>query len=124
MINAWLHAGKRHGSFLLWVRSFCQGLPASVQLAQLDASCVGLFVTAMQSLCVSSACQGWAQVARCSSIFCVPGAAAAKFTGSGGAIVVLCHDGAQEKALHRVCCKEGWSLRRVSVGPPNFASIP
>ena len=51
-------------------------------------------------------------------------AAAAKFTGSGGAIVVLCRERAQEQALHGLCKEEGWSLHAVHVGPPNFATVP
>lgn len=49
------------------------------------------------------------------------GAAAAKFTGSGGAIVALCREEAQAQALRELCDREGWSLHAVSVGPPNFA---
>lgn len=53
----------------------------------------------------------------------VRGAAAAKFTGSGGATVVLCRDRAQEQALQGLCKEEGWSLHAVRVGPPNFATV-
>ena len=52
------------------------------------------------------------------------GAAAAKFTGSGGAIVVLFRERAQEQALHGLCKEEGWSLHAVRVGPPNFPTVP
>ena len=51
-------------------------------------------------------------------------AAAAKFTGSGGAVVVLCRSADQEAALRRLCHEEAWSLHPVRVAPPNFASVP
>ena len=51
-------------------------------------------------------------------------AAAAKFTGSGGAVVVLCRERAQEQALQGLCKEEAWSLHAVRVGPPNFTTVP
>lgn len=47
-------------------------------------------------------------------------AAAAKFTGSGGAIVVFCPQGdAQAQELQKVCNKEGFSMTQVQTGHAN-----
>ena len=47
-------------------------------------------------------------------------AAAAKFTGSGGAIVVLCLEGsAQAQQLQKLCSQEGFVMVKVEVGPPS-----
>ncbi len=54
----------------------------------------------------------------------VAGAAAAKFTGSGGAIVVLCRNEDQAQALQQLCRSEGWSMHAVRVGPQNFSRVP
>lgn len=46
--------------------------------------------------------------------------AAAKFTGSGGAIVVFCPEGtSQAKQLQSLCSKEGFMMVKVAIGPPN-----
>jgi len=46
-------------------------------------------------------------------------AAAAKFTGSGGAIVVFCHQGtSQVQKLQDLCQKEGFIMVKVIVGDP------
>ncbi len=52
-------------------------------------------------------------------------AAAAKFTGSGGAIVVLCLQGtSQVQKLQDLCQKEGFIMVRVIVGDPtNNATV-
>ncbi len=48
-------------------------------------------------------------------------AAAAKFTGSGGAIVAFCPDGSeQEEKLRAACEKEGFSIEEVRTGPQHF----
>ena len=46
--------------------------------------------------------------------------AAAKFTGSGGAVVVLCAEGqAQAQQLQALCSQDGFVMVKVAVGPPN-----
>ena len=46
------------------------------------------------------------------------GAAAAKFTGSGGAVVALCPDGQQqEKELQAACNAKGFTVVRAEIGP-------
>ena len=46
-------------------------------------------------------------------------AAAAKFTGSGGAIVVFCPQGtSQVQKLQHLCQKEGFIMVKVIVGDP------
>ena len=48
-------------------------------------------------------------------------AAAAKFTGSGGAIVAFCPDGSeQEEKLRAACEKEGFFIEEVRIGPQHF----
>ena len=50
-------------------------------------------------------------------------AAAAKFTGSGGAAVALCPEGVrQSEALQDACRKAGFECIQVQVGPPH--SLP
>ena len=45
-------------------------------------------------------------------------AAAAKFTGSGGAIVVLCPEGSDHSArLQELCSKQGLVMVKLNVGP-------
>lgn len=52
-------------------------------------------------------------------------AAAAKFTGSGGAIVALCPEGEQqEEALKAACAKEGFTVVLVKVAPSRVQSGP
>lgn len=49
--------------------------------------------------------------------------AAAKFTGSGGAIVVLCLEGsAQAQQLQQFCSQEGFVMIKVNVGPPSSSN--
>lgn len=49
--------------------------------------------------------------------------AAAKLTGSGGAAVVLCPDGAaQQRRLAEACAKEGLECHKVVVGPANVVA--
>ena len=46
-------------------------------------------------------------------------AAAAKFTGSGGAIVVFCPEGtSQAQKLEQLCSKQGFLMVKVLVGGP------
>ena len=53
-------------------------------------------------------------------------AAAAKFTGSGGAAVALCPKGARQgEALQAACRKAGLECIQVQVGPPhNLPDMP
>ena len=47
-------------------------------------------------------------------------AAAAKFTGSGGAIVVFCPEGtSQAEKLQDLCSKQGFCIVKVLVGDPS-----
>jgi glucuronokinase len=49
--------------------------------------------------------------------------AAAKLTGSGGAVVVLCPEGpAQERRLAEACAKEGLICIKAEVGPVNVVA--
>ncbi len=49
--------------------------------------------------------------------------AAAKLTGSGGAVVVLCPGGeAQERRLAEACAKEGFLCVKAEVGPVNVVA--
>lgn len=44
--------------------------------------------------------------------------ASSKFTGSGGAVVVLCPDGeAQVELLHRACQEAGFVVQQIIVAP-------
>lgn len=44
--------------------------------------------------------------------------ASSKFTGSGGAVVVLCPDGdAQVELLHKACQEAGFVIQKIKVGP-------
>lgn len=46
--------------------------------------------------------------------------AAAKFTGSGGAVVVFCPQGeSQAQRLQERCSKEGFVMVKVAIGPSN-----
>ncbi len=50
-------------------------------------------------------------------------AAAAKFTGSGGAAVALCPEGVRQgEALQEACRKAGFECIQIQVGPPH--SLP
>lgn len=47
--------------------------------------------------------------------------AAAKLSGSGGAVVALCPEGPrQERLLAEACERAGFACERVEVAPPNF----
>ena len=49
--------------------------------------------------------------------------AAAKLTGSGGAVVVLCPEGkAQEKRLQEACAAAGLECVRAVLGPVNVVA--
>lgn len=50
-------------------------------------------------------------------------AAAAKFTGSGGAIVAFCPDGReQEEKLRAACEVEGFVVEEVRIGPQHLCA--